>query len=115
MRKAITSSPVESHSSGPRASPCSRRSRNAVRYSSYVEPGTPRCRSRAYSAQDGGCGSQLASVGPKPYDGASASHGIGTRQPSRLRSVCPLRSQVGSCRASSGSVVCSGSPSSSPW
>ena len=110
-----TSSPEDRNRSGPRASACSRRSRSAVRYSSYVDPGTPRCRSSAYSAHVDGWGSQLASVGPKPYDGASASHGIGTRQPSRPRSVCPLRAQVGSCRASSGSVVCSGSPSSSPW
>ena len=55
------------------------------------------------------------SVGPKPYDGASPSHGIGTRQPSRPRSAATDLSQVGSCRTSSGSSVASGSPSSSPW
>ena len=115
MRNASAAAGPGCQTSGPRPRPCSRRRASAERYISQVEPRTPCWRSNAYSAQVAGCGSQLASVGPKPYDGASASQGIGTRHPSRPRSVRPERSHAGSWRHLSGSVVCSGRPSSSPW
>ena len=80
-----------------------------------VEPGTPICRSAAREAYESGCGSQVRPVGEKPAPGASPIHGIGMRQPSRPTWSRSERNQIGSWRRSSGTVVCSGSPSSSPW
>src|SRR5690606_12360438 len=72
------------------------------------------CASTVSERHDSGIGSQEASV-PKPNGGVGPSQGIGTRQPSRPRSVCPDRSQIGSASTSSGRSVTSGSPNSSPW
>src|SRR5690606_37237185 len=94
----------------------SRRSRRAALYSDRVEAGSRSWTSRVSDRHWAGTGSQLSSAGqPKPNGGSSPSQGIGTRHPSRPRSVRPERSQVGSCNASSGRSVTSGSPSSSPW
>ncbi|MRX43280.1 DUF559 domain-containing protein [Agromyces sp. Q22] len=67
LRTARTPSPRPSiHSSSPVASERARRSASSDRYSSSVEPATPRWRSRANSAHWPGCGSHVVSVGPKP-------------------------------------------------
>ncbi len=55
------------------------------------------------------------SADPNPNGAASPDHGIGTRQPSRPREVWFERSQIGSCRTSSGRSSTSSRPSSSPW
>ena len=103
---------------GPEPRPgCSRRMRRADRYSSSIEAGSPACRSAAIAAKATGCGNQGRAplAGPNPNDWPSASHGSGTRAPSRPRRACPERSQMGSASTSSGRSRTSQSPSSSPW
>ena len=62
--------------------------------------------------KDGTCDVQQGDA-ENPNGGVSPLHGIGMRHPSRPRTVCPERSQVGSCRASSGSSTLA-SPNSWP-
>ena len=73
-------------------------------------PGRGTCRRRTPVAA-----ARSPRSGPNPSPGRSASHGSGTRQPSRPRMVWPERCQVGSSRRWSSNPVCSGNPSSSPW
>ena len=85
-------------------------------YRRSVESGSPRCAVTDHAPQPSGIGSHgRAAPAENPYGGGPSVHGMGTRQPSRPGTVCPLRAQMGSCRASSAISVTSGRPSSSPW
>ena len=101
----------------PRPSRSSRRSRSSVpverRASSRGRPAAGRRRAAPYST---GWGSQDSSPGPKPYDGTPPSHGHrhATAVSARGGAV-RTRRRSGPGRASSGSWVASGRPSSSPW
>ena len=114
--KARTSSePVSYQVSDPgraAARAAARAARGRARASSPSRRAAGRRRARRTRAA---AAARPPAPGPNPSDGVLPSHGIGTRQPSRPRSVWFERSQVGSWRTSSGSRVASGRPSSSPW
>ena len=80
-----------------------RRSASAARYRFSMLAGLASCAATVRSAQCAGCGSQGGcSTDPNPNGGSVPDHGIGTRQPSRPRTVWPDRFQVGSCNTRAG-------------
>ncbi len=89
------------------------RSSSAARYSDSVDVTSSSCASTVRSAHSAGIGSHVSGAVEKPKGGDVPSHGIGTRHPSRPRSVWPDRSHTGSCSAASGRSTF-GSPSSAP-
>lgn len=89
------------------------RNLSASRKNDKVEPASARCFSAVSAAHSGGIGNQVSGHVENPNGGMLPDQGIGTRQPSRPRSVRPERSHVGSCSTSSGRST-SGKPSSWP-
>src|ERR1700730_11902317 len=78
---------------------CDCRNSTACRYSDSIESGSSSWASTVRPAHSNGVGSQLSWLPVNPYGGAAPSHGSGTRQPSRPRSVWPDRSHTGSRNA----------------
>src|SRR5665213_917899 len=78
-----------SHDNGPGPSEgVARRMCNAARYSSSIDSGSPVSAATVRVFHPAGCGSHGSLPGaPNPNGELSPSHGIGTRQPSRPRSV----------------------------
>ena len=90
-----------------------RRRCRTVRKKLSVEAGSSIWRATVSAAHCAGIGSQVSGLDEKPNGGVSPFQGIGTRQASRPRSLCPDRSHTGSCSTSSGRSTL-GSPNSSP-
>src|SRR5262249_27927478 len=84
------------------------RNSSTCRKKDNSESASASCFSTVSAAQSAGIGNQVSADAENPNGGVSPDHGMGTRHLSRPRSVCPERSQVGSCSTSSGRSNTSG-------